>query len=45
MHDGRAGTIEEAIDLHGGEAAASRTQFRNLSATDRKDLIEFLESL
>src|SRR6185436_7913336 len=27
LHDGRASTIEEAIRLHGGEAAASRDRF------------------
>jgi len=45
LHDGRAHSIEEAIDMHGGEAAASRTAFGALSATDRARLIRFLESL
>lgn len=45
MHDGRAGSIEEAILLHGGEATASRTQFESLSPEDKADLIRFLESL
>ena len=31
MHDGAAGTIEEAILLHGGEASASRDRFRSSS--------------
>ena len=45
LHDGRAGTIEEAIRLHGGEAAASRDRFAALSKKDRKALLEFLRSL
>ncbi len=45
MHDGRAHSIEAAIDLHGGEAAASKTKFVQLSAPERAKLITFLESL
>ncbi|HMU72233.1 MAG TPA: di-heme oxidoredictase family protein, partial [Ferruginibacter sp.] len=45
MHDGRAGSIEEAIQLHGGEAAASRNRFNQLNTTERNALIKFLKSL
>ena len=45
MHDGRAGSIEQAITLHGGEGQASKNQFVQLSATDKNKLIKFLESL
>jgi len=45
LHDGRAGTIEAAITLHGGEAENSRKQFLQLSAQDKQQLIRFLESL
>ena len=45
LHDGRAKSIEEAITLHGGEAAATRDKFRALSEADRKALLEFLRSL
>jgi CxxC motif-containing protein (DUF1111 family) len=45
LHDGRAHSIEEAIQLHGGEAAASATRFANLSATDKNSLLTFLKSL
>lgn len=45
LHDGRAKSIEEAILLHGGEAARSRESFKQLSSTDRIKLIAFLESL
>ncbi len=45
LHDGRAGSIEEAILLHGGEAEASKVQFESLSQQRKVDLIRFLESL
>lgn len=45
LHDGRARNLAEAILWHGGEAEAVTEAFRNLSATERSALIEFLESL
>src|SRR5207249_7843166 len=45
LHDGRANTIEEAVRLHGGEAAAGRDRFKALSDRDRAALLEFLKSL
>ena len=45
MHDGRAKSIEAAILLHGGEAAASKTKFQNLSQSDKSALLTFLNSL
>ncbi|MGO4706922.1 di-heme oxidoredictase family protein [Microvirga sp. 2MCAF38] len=45
MHDGRAGTLEDAIRLHGGEAARSRTRFESLTRLERLKLVEFLKSL
>jgi CxxC motif-containing protein (DUF1111 family) len=45
LHDGRADTLEEAIQWHGGEAAASRAAFAAASAEARADVIAFLESL
>lgn len=45
LHDGRAGSIEQAILLHGGEAEQSKNSFQQLNATDRVKLIKFLESL
>jgi CxxC motif-containing protein (DUF1111 family) len=45
MHDGRAKSIEESIEMHGGEAADSRTQFRALSQANKDALIAFLKSL
>jgi CxxC motif-containing protein (DUF1111 family) len=45
LHDGRARSLTEAIELHGGEAAASRDGFLALPPDDRARLIRFLESL
>jgi CxxC motif-containing protein (DUF1111 family) len=44
LHDGRARTIEEAILWHGGQGAASRARFEQMSADDRSSLIEFVKS-
>lgn len=45
MHDGRANSIETAIEMHGGEGETSRENFRKLGADDKTKLIKFLESL
>ncbi|MEO7311684.1 MAG: di-heme oxidoredictase family protein [Chitinophagaceae bacterium] len=45
LHDGRAKSIEAAIQLHGGEAGNSKNSFNTLSETDRQKLIKFLKSL
>lgn len=45
LHDGRAKSIEEAIRLHGGEAANSKNKFIQLKAADKNALLRFLESL
>jgi CxxC motif-containing protein (DUF1111 family) len=45
LHDGRARTLTEAIEYHGGEGAASRERFRALSDEDRERLLRFLDSL
>lgn len=45
LHDGRASSIEQAIILHSGEGTESRENFRQLSAEDKRKLIQFLESL
>lgn len=44
LHDGRAGSIEEAIRSHGGEAAAARDAFAASSASARQQLLQYLES-
>jgi len=45
LHDGRAHSIEQAIQMHGGEAAASANRFNSLSQKDKDALITFLKSL
>jgi CxxC motif-containing protein (DUF1111 family) len=45
LHDGRATTLEQAIDLHAGEAARSRDRFRALPAEERAALVAFLKTL
>jgi CxxC motif-containing protein (DUF1111 family) len=44
MHDGRARSVEEAILLHGGEAAAARAAFMALTPVQRAALLDFVES-
>lgn len=45
MHDGRARTLREAIELHGGEGSASRAAFGLLAPEDQERLLAFLRSL
>jgi CxxC motif-containing protein (DUF1111 family) len=45
LHDGRARTIREAIEQHGGEAAATVNRYSQLSRGDRIALFNFLHSL
>jgi hypothetical protein len=45
LHDGRATTLAEAIEEHGGEAAPSRAAFLDLSTDAQMDLITFLNNL
>jgi CxxC motif-containing protein (DUF1111 family) len=45
LHDGRARNVEEAILWHGGEAEKAKNQFSQLTATDRKNVIDFVNSL
>ncbi|MDQ6480073.1 di-heme oxidoredictase family protein [Dyadobacter sp. LHD-138] len=45
MHDGRARSIRQAIQMHGGEGQASNNKFEKLTETDKNKLITFLESL
>lgn len=45
LHDGRADTVQEAIDWHDGEAAGARDKYRALEKSARDDVIAFLFSL
>ncbi len=45
LHDGRAGSVREAILWHDGEAAGSRRRFLALAADEQADLLRFLAGL
>lgn len=45
MHDGRATSIEQAIDMHGGEATGVKNNYTSLNQADKNALIKFLKSL
>ena len=45
LHDGRARNVTEAILWHGGEGENSKNKFKQLSAKDRNDLLDFINSL
>lgn len=45
LHDGRAPNVDAAIQAHDGEALTSRNQYRQLNATQRQQLLEFLNSI
>jgi CxxC motif-containing protein (DUF1111 family) len=45
LHDGRAHSIIQAIQMHGGEASVSAGRFNGLSGSDQAAILKFLESL
>ncbi|MEX2141197.1 MAG: di-heme oxidoredictase family protein [Pirellulales bacterium] len=45
LHDGRADTLEQAIALHGGEAARSAQRFFEIKPEERMQVLAFLKSL
>jgi CxxC motif-containing protein (DUF1111 family) len=45
LHDGRARSLEEAIVWHGGEGQMASDGFVALAADQRRQLVEFLDSL
>ena len=45
LHDGRARNVAEAVEWHGGEAAASRVRFLALGTRDREALAVFVGGL
>ena len=45
LHDGRAGTVDRAIQLHDGEALTSRNAYLGLTAAQRQQLLDFLNSI
>jgi CxxC motif-containing protein (DUF1111 family) len=45
LHDGRAGTLAEAIRLHGGQGAAAARSFDRATPEQQSQLISFLMTL
>ena len=45
LHDGRAKSIEAAIELHGGEAEGSKNKFFKMNGTEKNAIFKFLTSL
>jgi CxxC motif-containing protein (DUF1111 family) len=45
LHDGRAGSFDEAVSFHGGEAASRRAAYFGLNAKQKEQIRKFLESL
>ncbi|MFC1662275.1 di-heme oxidoredictase family protein [Gemmatimonadota bacterium] len=45
MRDGSALTLRRSVELHGGESAASRDAFDELTAEEQAYLLRFLASL
>ena len=45
LHDGRASTIEQAIEMHFDEANLSRQNYMNLTVQAREELLLFLNDL
>ena len=45
LHDGRAPTLEKAIELHGGQGTRAARNFTSLSKTEQGQIILFLQTL
>jgi CxxC motif-containing protein (DUF1111 family) len=45
LHDGRAGSLMEAVLWHDGEASAAKDKVKRLPQRDRDALVTFLKSL
>ncbi|MBI3716926.1 MAG: hypothetical protein HY255_13120 [Betaproteobacteria bacterium] len=45
LHDGRAGNTDTAIREHDGEAAIARNRYLGLSALEKRQLLDYLNSL
>jgi hypothetical protein len=45
LHDGRATTLEQAIQMHGGEGQRAAEAFRSLKPDERTELLNFLGTL
>lgn len=45
LHDGRAATLEQAVELHAGEAVDVAARFRDATSVDREAVVAFLKTL
>lgn len=44
LHDGRAATVDQAIVAHDGEGLRARVRYQQLTPTQRRQLLDFLNS-
>jgi CxxC motif-containing protein (DUF1111 family) len=45
LHDGRASSLDEAIEAHGGQASAARRRYEGLTSAQRLALLQYLRTL
>jgi CxxC motif-containing protein (DUF1111 family) len=45
LHDGRAATLNEAIELHAGQAASTALKFKQLQPSEKAEILAFLKTL
>ena len=45
LHDGRATTIQDAVEAHGGQGTAARARYRALTGWQRAALLGYLKKL
>ena len=45
LHDGRAATLSQAIELHAGQAAGTAQKFKQLQPSEREEILAFLRTL
>ena len=45
LHDGRAATVDEAVRGHDGEATVARDRYQRLLPSQRRQLLDFLDTL
>jgi CxxC motif-containing protein (DUF1111 family) len=45
LHDGRAATLSQAIELHAGQAASTAQKFKQLQPSEKGEILAFLKTL
>ena len=45
LHDGRVGTVDQAIRAHEGEGSVPRNRYNQLTTQQRQQLLDFLNSI